>query len=293
MAAPSIATTFDSASRRRVRRQPIRVPLDLIALQSGIPNTMPGRCTDLSEGGLGAVVAAELAPGQPVAVEIRLPNVGLPIRARAQVRYQDRLRYGLQFVGLSLEQREMIRYWSAQVPEPAQKIAQEEPEEDEIEVAPVLPAMVPSPPEPRRLRRIRVRRRRLFLLLAFVMALSALGWWEWQNAWNRLENSFLASHAKGASPLSVPSEVMDQQILYKVDPPYPEAARASGTEGLVVLDALIAADGTVKRLRPIAGPEVLAQAALDAVRNWRYTPCRSGGQAVEVETTISVDFRLR
>jgi protein TonB len=86
---------------------------------------------------------------------------------------------------------------------------------------------------------------------------------------------------------------MDRQIVYKVDPVYPDAARQAGTQGLVILNAVIRPDGTVKRLRPVAGPEVLSQSALDAVQSWRYTPYRAGGQAVEVETTVSVDFRLR
>ena len=72
---------------------------------------VPGRCTDVSEAGVGAVVAGEMCVGQQVAVELRLPNVGVPVRARALVRYQSRLRCGLQFVGLSVDQREMIRYW--------------------------------------------------------------------------------------------------------------------------------------------------------------------------------------
>jgi len=267
------------------------VPLDLIALQSGIPNTMPGRCTDLSEAGAGVIVAGELILGQAVAIELRLPNVGLPIRARAQVRYQDRLHYGLQFVGLPMEQREMIRYWAAQAPA-EQKAAKAE-EKDEPAVSPALPALEAVPAEERRIRRIRVRRRRFFLLLAFMLALAALGWWEWQKAWNRLEESSSGEAARGKAPLRVPSDVMDQQILYKVDPAYPEAARTAGTEGLVVLDALIAPDGSVKRLRQITGPDVLAQAALEAVQMWRYTPYRSAGQAVEVETTVSVEFRLK
>ena len=102
---------FDETPRRVFPRYPINVPLDLVALRSGVPEDLPGRCTDLSETGVGAVVAGELAAGQPVAVELRLPNVGVPVRARAQVRYQSRLRCGLEFVGLPAEQREMIRYW--------------------------------------------------------------------------------------------------------------------------------------------------------------------------------------
>src|ERR1035437_10458595 len=103
--------TLDQTPKPVPPRHPIHVPLDLIALRSGFPENLPGRCTDLSEAGVGAVVAGELAAGQQVAVELRLPNVGVPVRARALVRYQSRLHCGLEFVGLSVEQREMIRYW--------------------------------------------------------------------------------------------------------------------------------------------------------------------------------------
>jgi PilZ domain len=106
------ALAFDKPLRRVFQRHPINVPLDLIALRSGVPENLPGRCTDISEAGVGAVVAGELAVGQQVAVELRLPNVGVPVRVRALVSYQSRLRCGLEFVGLSVEQREMIRYWS-------------------------------------------------------------------------------------------------------------------------------------------------------------------------------------
>src|SRR5208282_6590624 len=106
------AMALEKAPRRVVSRKPINVPLDLIALRSGVPENLPGRCTDLGEGGVGAMVAGELAAGQQVAVELRLPNVGLPLRARALVRYQDKVRCGFEFVGLAAEQREMIRYWS-------------------------------------------------------------------------------------------------------------------------------------------------------------------------------------
>src|SRR5580692_3498609 len=105
------AVALEEAPRRLFPRHPINVPLDLIVLRSGVPENLPGRCTDISEVGVGAVIAGEMAAGQQVAVELRLPNVGVPVRARALVRYQSRLRCGLQFVGLSVEQREMIRYW--------------------------------------------------------------------------------------------------------------------------------------------------------------------------------------
>ncbi len=293
MAAPSLAPALDSASRRSLPRYPITMSLDVVALQSGIPNNMPGRCTDLNEAGLGAVVAGELVAGQAVAVELRLPNVGLPVRARAQVRYQNRLRCGLQFVGLSLEQREKIRYWSSQIAPlsaPARMNRVQTPASD----LPALAAPDVVANKERRQRRIRVQRRRFYVLVAFMVGLAGFGWWQWQNAWNELEpSSSVATEARPGLPLRVPPETMDKQIVYKVDPVYPDVARRAETQGLVVLDAVIAPDGTVKRLRPVAGPDLLALSALDAVRSWRYTPYRLHGEAVEVETTISVDFRLR
>jgi TonB family protein len=294
MAAPSLAPILDSASRRRSLRYPINVSLEVVALQSGIPNNMPGRCTDLSEAGLGAVVAGDLVAGQAVAIELRLPNVGLPVRARAQVRYQDRLRCGLQFVGLSVEQQEKIRYWSSQI---APLSAHAGPSKVETP-PPDLPALrsVPGvvPQEEKRKQGIRVRRRRLYVLAAVMVALAGLGFWQWQHAWNELEgDTSVAAEPRLGLPPRVSPEIMDSQIVYKVDPVYPDAARQAGLQGLVVLDAVIGQDGKVKRLRPVAGPGLLAQSALDAVQSWRYTPYRSGGQAVEVETTVSVDFRLR
>lgn len=290
MAAPSLPSAFDSASRRMVPRYSIDVALDVIALQSGIPNNMPGRCCDLSENGLGAVVAGELIAGQSVAIELRLPNVGLPVRARAQVRYQDRLRCGLQFVGLSVEQREKIRYWSSQA---RVQVKAEAPPEVEIPI-PDPPVTPPAPEKAVTTRRFRVRRRRFLVLVALMALVAAFGWWQWQKAWNELEGEVpqVVESQRGRSTRVSP-DIMDRQIIYKVDPVYPAAARQAGIQGLVVLNAVIAADGSVQRLRPLAGPEVLAQSAIDAVRSWKYRPYRAEGRAVEIETTVSVDFRLR
>ncbi len=293
MAAPTLAPILDSASRRRFLRYPIKVSLEVIALQSGIPNSMPGRCIDLGEAGLGAVVAGELLPGQKVAIELRLPNVGLPVHARAQVRYQDRLRCGLQFVGLSLEQREKIRYWSSTIA-PIPSHVGPKCETSPVSFPVVAPLCNDVPNQERRKRTISVLRRRFYALVALTAVLAGFGWWRWQNAWNELEmDSTAATDFQNGLPLRVSPDTMDRQIVYKVDPVYPDAARQAGTQGLVVLDAVIAQDGTVRRLHPVAGPRVLAQSAVDAVRSWKYTPYRSGGQAVEVATTVSVDFRLR
>ena len=85
---------------------------------------------------------------------------------------------------------------------------------------------------------------------------------------------------------------MGTRIVTKVDPIYPEVARRLGTQGLVVLDAVIAPDGSVKKLRPVSGADVLVQSATAAVGLWKFEPYLSSGKPVEVETTIAVEFRL-
>ena len=60
----------------------------------------------------------------------------------------------------------------------------------------------------------------------------------------------------------------------------------------MTLQATISKDGTIENLRLAGGPIMLQQAAIDAVKSWRYRPYLLDGQPVEVETTISVIFSL-
>lgn len=291
-AAPSLA--LEKTQRRAYPRRPVHVPLDVIALRSGVPENLPGRCTDLSESGVGAVIAGELVPDQQVAVELRLPNVGVPVRARALVRHQSRLRCGLEFTGLSAEQRAMIRYWvdrSASAPVDVRDLKKEEPvAAAAIETEAPAPAALPAA-KPRR--RIRVGRRGFYVLFACTLAMAGLGWWQWQRSWSELEtHAPVAEPGLQVSPETVSAETMAKRIVTKVEPAYPEAARRAGTEGLVVLDVVIRPDGSVKRLRPVSGPDLLVQSATEAVQSWKFEPYLTSGQAVEVETTIAVEFRL-
>jgi len=278
---------FDETPQRISPRHPINVPLDLIVLRSGVPENLPGRCTDISEAGVGAVVAGELATGQQVAVELRLPNVGVPVRARALVRYQSRLRCGLEFVGLTVEQREMIRYWvyrSAAQPVDFKDFRKEENGGAAKTEAPVAAAGLAAKPR----RRVRIGRRGFYVLIVCILALAGLGWWQWQRSWNELEKRGPVVESR----LRVSPETMEKRIVTKTEPVYPEAARTAGKAGLVVLDAVIAPDGSVKRLRPVSGSDLLVQSATEAVQSWKFAPYLSGGTAVEVETTIAVEFRL-
>jgi len=75
-------------------------------------------------------------------------------------------------------------------------------------------------------------------------------------------------------------------------PVYPIEAKKAGVSGTVVLSATIGTDGIVKDLQVVSGPQMLQQAALDAVRSWRYRPYLLNGQPVEIHTTVNVIFTL-
>ncbi|HEX3321742.1 MAG TPA: TonB family protein [Terriglobales bacterium] len=86
--------------------------------------------------------------------------------------------------------------------------------------------------------------------------------------------------------------VAQGMILHKVAPVYPELARRSRIEGTVLMKAIISREGDISELTAISGPRELIQAAMGAVRQWRYRPYLLQGQPVEVETQIVVNFTL-
>ena len=92
-------------------------------------------------------------------------------------------------------------------------------------------------------------------------------------------------------PKRVVSQLTEAQLLNRVEPVYPHIAVLSGIQGEVKLHAIIARDGSVQSLNVTSGHPLLASAALDAVRQWRYRPYLLNGEAVEVETFITVNFK--
>lgn len=82
------------------------------------------------------------------------------------------------------------------------------------------------------------------------------------------------------------------QLTNLVEPIYPSEARQRGIEGTVKLHAVIGTDGKVRSLQPLSGPESLVQAAMTAVREWKYTPTTWNGKPIETEEDISFVFRL-
>jgi periplasmic protein TonB len=81
-------------------------------------------------------------------------------------------------------------------------------------------------------------------------------------------------------------------LINRVQPNYPPLARQTRISGTVRLHAIISKDGSVQQLEVLSGHPLLVQAALDAVRQWRYRPTTLNGEPVEVDTTIDVIFSL-
>jgi len=81
-------------------------------------------------------------------------------------------------------------------------------------------------------------------------------------------------------------------LTYRIEPGYPTLARQARIQGTVVLTAVIDKDGNIENLQLVSGHPMLAPAAIAAVKQWRYKPYLLNGQAVEVETTITVNFEL-
>ena len=81
-------------------------------------------------------------------------------------------------------------------------------------------------------------------------------------------------------------------LINKVPPKYPKKARKNHIEGTVVLHAEISKEGEIADLSAISGDPMLTQAALDAVRQWKYRPYLIDGKPVAVETEIRVNFQL-
>jgi protein TonB len=88
------------------------------------------------------------------------------------------------------------------------------------------------------------------------------------------------------------SVMMQGNLLHRVEPEYPVIAKQAGIQGTVVIRAFISREGTIERTQLLGGPPLLAHAALEAVRQWRYRPYYLNDEPVEVETQITVNFVL-
>jgi protein TonB len=99
---------------------------------------------------------------------------------------------------------------------------------------------------------------------------------------------------KVATPqrVRVSSGVSSGLLIRKVSPTYPPLARQARIQGTVVLQAQISKDGSIQNLQLISGHPMLAPAAIEAVKQWKYKPYLLNGEPVEVETQVQVNFTL-
>ena len=93
-------------------------------------------------------------------------------------------------------------------------------------------------------------------------------------------------------PVSLSEDLSKALLLQKVTPGYPEQALKAGLQGAVTLQAWIGRDGNIRDLKLVDGSLLLGQAAVKAVKQWRYKPYLRNGVAVEAETYVTVNFKL-
>jgi len=86
--------------------------------------------------------------------------------------------------------------------------------------------------------------------------------------------------------------MMEGNLIYRPQPVYPPLARSARVQGSVLLQAVISRAGTIENLQVLSGHPMLVQAAINAVRQWRYRPYVLNGEPVELETQVTVNFVL-
>jgi TonB family protein len=118
-----------------------------------------------------------------------------------------------------------------------------------------------------------------------------------------LASILVASFAQSQAPsptstaplrrVKVPEDAASALLIQKAGVQYPDAARKAGTQGIVVLDVVTSNEGDVKEVTISSGDYVLAEAAIDSVKQWKYKPYLVDGTPVEMESTVSINFHLR
>ncbi len=106
------------------------------------------------------------------------------------------------------------------------------------------------------------------------------------------QDSGARSASASSSPGIVPERTALARVVDRVEPEYPDVAKAHHIQGIVVLDVVVGGDGRVQRLSSMRGYPALAAAATDAVRQWRFEPMIRNGRPASFETNITLTFAL-
>ncbi|RPH76352.1 MAG: energy transducer TonB [Nitrospiraceae bacterium] len=97
---------------------------------------------------------------------------------------------------------------------------------------------------------------------------------------------------KKVEPLRVGGNVQESRLIRKVEPVYPELAKRARVSGIVMLEVNVDEEGSVANVRVIRGHPLLDQSAIDAVKQWKYSPTLLNGEPVPVIATVTVIFNL-
>jgi protein TonB len=106
------------------------------------------------------------------------------------------------------------------------------------------------------------------------------------------------NHAGAGNDVASPSERVSLArdtnaiVTHSVRPDYPLLAKQMKVQGSVLLQALIGKDGNIQDLHVLSGPTILSEAARQAVKQWRFKPYVQGGEPVETEARITVNFTI-
>ena len=107
------------------------------------------------------------------------------------------------------------------------------------------------------------------------------------------ENIPTAPPAVPQGPLRLHQGIQAPRKIVDVAPKYPALARESRVDGIVILDVIIDETGVVTSTRVLKSVALLDQSAIEAVRQWKFTPARLNGEAIPIVMTVTVSFRLQ
>lgn len=269
--------------------------MDVTVVRGGLPDTMPGRTMNVGERGIAAMLAGELRPGETVNVEVRLSPMAEPLRTIAQVKYYDRLRCGFEFVSITPEQRSAIRDWAKEVRAEAESSVAPPPKLNRIPVKqiPIITRGSAGGGSGGFRGKPKTKRSLTAWIVATVIVAFIAGMflWRWNRAWGELESGLSQSSNPVKTSVRVPTEVMQKLLVHRVDPVYPAEARKEKLEGIIAVNIVVGPDGSVIGTKALNGPDVLAAAATDALRWWKFEPYRVKGEPATVETTVAVEFK--
>lgn len=100
------------------------------------------------------------------------------------------------------------------------------------------------------------------------------------------------SPSESAEPLRLKADATGPKLIHKIDPVYPTAAKKAGVEGSVILQVTINAQGEVSEVKLERGHDLLKDAAMEAVRQWRYRPTLLNGNPIAVVVAVTIEFKL-